>query len=180
MGAGEGQGQRGLRAVGAGGWGRLGKSRLSLLGGGGRHGGALAVMREGGGSRPGTAAVPSPAACPGAERPLCSLPLKGKRNTYAWQISPKMYFSKTPNCLTRPAAAGKFQGAGGGGVFGVTLRDRERWWGERGHRSFPPLLSESHSRRRAQLGRARGSGKPPPVVERETEAQRGGWWQRKG
>lgn len=40
---------------------------------------------------------------------LCSLPLKGKRNTYAWQISPKMYFSKTPDCLASSAAAGKFQ-----------------------------------------------------------------------
>lgn len=77
-----------------------------------------------------------------------------------------MYFSKTPNCLTRPAAAGKFQGARGGGVFGVTLRDRERWWGERGHLSFPSLLSDSHSRRRAQLGRALGSAKQPPAIQR--------------
>lgn len=65
-----------------------------------------------------TAAGPSPAARLGAERPLCSPPLKGKRNTYAWQISPKMYFSKTPNCLPRPAAAGKFQGAGEGAALG--------------------------------------------------------------
>lgn len=70
------------------------------------------------GRGPSTAAVPSPAACLGAERPLCSPPLKGKRNTYAWQISPKMYFSKTPNCLTRPAAAGKFQGDGEGAALG--------------------------------------------------------------
>ena len=105
-----------VAAVGAGDWGRLGKSRLSP---GGRWAAWRGARRdEGGGSRPGTAAVPSLAACTGAERPLCSPPLKGKRNTYAWQISPKMYFSKTPNCLTRPAAAGKFQGAGEGVSLG--------------------------------------------------------------
>lgn len=40
----------------------------------------------------------------------------------------------------------------GGGGFGVTLGDRERRWGKRGHLAFPPLLSESHSDKRAQLG----------------------------
>lgn len=75
-----------------------------------------------------------------------------------------MYFSKTPNCLTRPAAAGKFQGAGGGGGFGVTLGDRERRWGKRGHLAFPPLLSESHGCRRAQVGRALGSRRPALVL----------------
>lgn len=57
----------------------------------------------------------------------------------------------------------------------MTLGDRERRWRKRGHLSFPPLLSESHSHRRAQLGKALGSGRPTPgVTDKETEAQKGG------
>lgn len=55
---------------------------------------------------------------------LCSFLLKGRRNTYAWQISPKMYFSKTPDCLASSAAAGKFQREIGKGVGRKGERER--------------------------------------------------------
>lgn len=178
VGAGAGQGRRGLRGSGGRGPGEAGK--VQAVSPGGRWAAWWGARGDEGGRRVSApySCGPLPRACPGAERPLCSPPLKGKRNTYAWQISPKMYFSKTPNCLTRPAAAGKFQGAGGGGVFGVTLRDRERWWGERDHLSFLPLLSESHG---GTAGEGPSVREPPPrATERETEARAGGWWQRKG
>lgn len=103
-----------------------------------------------------TAAVPFPAACPGTERSLCSLPLKGKRNTYAWQISPKMYFSKASDCLPGLQLQGSPREPGRGS-FGVTLGDRERRWRKRGPPVLPSCLcSQTSSHRRAQLERVSG------------------------
>lgn len=48
----------------------------------------------------------------------------------------------------------------------MTLGDRERRRGKRGHLAFPPLLSEFHRCRRAQLGRALGLGRQPLVLRR--------------
>lgn len=57
----------------------------------------------------------------------------------------------------------------------MTLGDRERRRGERGHLAFPPLLSVSHSHRRAQLGKALGSERPMTPCDREgNRAQKGG------
>lgn len=157
-------------------WGRLGKSRLSLLGVGGNGGcvlGCLQGWREGG-STARTAAVPFPAACSGTERSLCSLPLKGKRNTYAWQISPKMYFSKAPDCLPSLQLQGSPRELGRGG-FGVTLGDRERRWGKRGCLAFLPLLSDSQSQK-GTAGESLSVRETvhPCVIERETEAEQSG------
>lgn len=57
----------------------------------------------------------------------------------------------------------------------MTLGDRERRRGKRGHLSFPPLLSEFHRCRRAQLGRALGSGRQALVLQ--TGKLRPGRWQ---
>lgn len=153
-------GGRGLGQTGD--WGRLGKSRLSLLrGDGGCVLGCLRGWRKGG-STARTAAVPFPAACPGTERSLCSLPLKAKRNTYAWQISPKMYFSKAPDCLPSLQLQGSPRELGRGS-FGVTLGDRERRWG-RGAVLPSCLCSQTSSHRRAQLGRVSGLGRQPSLV----------------
>lgn len=130
--------------------------------------------REGGSTAP-TAAVPFPAACPGTERSLCSLPLKGKRNTSAWQISPKMYFSKAPDCLPSLQLQGSPRELGRG-RFGVTLGDRERRWGKRGPILPSCLCSQTLSHRRAQLERVLRLWRQftPVLQERETEAERSG------
>lgn len=77
VGAGVGQDQRGLRGSRAGGWGRLGKSRLSLLGGGGRRGGALTGMREGGGSPARYSCGPLPSSLPGCRKASLFSAFKG-------------------------------------------------------------------------------------------------------
>lgn len=126
------------------------------------------------GSTARTAAVPFPAACLGTERSLCSLPLKGKRNTYAWQISPKMYFSKAPDCLPSLQLQGSPRELGRGG-FGVTLGDRERRWGKKGCLAFLPLLSDSQSQKgTAGESLAVSETDHPCITERETEAEQSG------
>lgn len=78
VGAGVGQDQRGLRGSRAGGWGRLGKSRLSLLGGsGGRRGVALTGMREGGGSQARYSCGPLPSSLPGCRKASLFSAFKG-------------------------------------------------------------------------------------------------------
>lgn len=132
--------------------------------------GCLRGWRKGG-STARTAAVPFPAACPGTERSLCSLPLKAKRNTYAWQISPKMYFSKAPDCLPSLQLQGSPRELGRGS-FGVTLGDREEV-GKRGHLAFLPLLSDFQSQKgTAGEGLGVRETTQPCITERETEAER--------
>lgn len=77
MGAGAGQGQRGLRGDLGRGWGRLGKSRLSLLGGSGGRGGALIRMREGGGSQAQYSCGPLPSSLPGCRKASLFSAFKG-------------------------------------------------------------------------------------------------------
>lgn len=121
---------------------------------------------------------PSQQPSPGTERSLCSLPLKGKKNTSAWQISPKMYFSKAPDCLPSLQLQGSPRELGRGG-FGVTLGDRERRWGKRGPVLPSCLCSQTLSPRRAQLEKVlqlrRQSS--PVLQERGTEAERSGYLQ---
>lgn len=132
--------------------------------------GCLQGWRKGG-STARTAAVPFPAACPGTERSLCSLPLKAKRNTYAWQISPKMYFSKAPDCLPSLQLQGSPRELGRGS-FGVTLGEGEEVW-KRGRLAFLPLLSDFQSQK-GTAGEGLGVRETtyPCITERETEAER--------